>query len=322
MASKRALKVVSNVREMPLAAAVAGIEETATYWTPDRMEAAEPLPMPEVFPAPTTAAEANVVAATLDAEATGEVFVAPMPPDDEDVAAALASGGFNTIQVPNLDAYPYKVTGKLFMRFGATDYVGSASVIGERAIFTAGHCVYDPKLKKYADKVLFAVGYKDGQYLKAWSLPQLITLDGWKSQLDGGFPYDMAVGLAGEPIRPTTGKIGYMFNIASVQNKYLSIGYPAQAAPGFAFNGQRMWRCEGDYIEGQPVNGTGIIAMANNMTGGCSGGPVTMQANGFAVQVGVNSFRYVVQPNILRSPYFGPGFVALINWMKQNGGDT
>jgi hypothetical protein len=64
------------------------------------------------------------------------------------------------------------------------------------------------------------------------------------------------------------------------------------------------------------------MAMHNNMTGGCSGGPGMYLKSGQYYAIWVNSFRYTSEPNILRSPYFGSGFTNMIQWMNDNGGDS
>src|SRR2546421_723304 len=71
--------------------------------------------------------------------------------------------------------FPYSAIGKLFMTFpnapGANkNYQGSAWAIGEKAIFTAGHCLFDHTLGGAANAVVFAGHYRQGQYLKKWTV--------------------------------------------------------------------------------------------------------------------------------------------------------
>lgn len=59
-----------------------------------------------------------------------------------------------------------------------------------------------------------------------------------------------------------------------------------------------------------------IIGMHNNMTGGCSGGPWLTSYNNQIYVNGINSFNYQGEEGKMYSPYFGEGFLNLINVVK------
>ena len=128
----------------------------------------------------------------------------------------------------------------------------------------------------------------------------------------------MAIGISNTPIRPVTGTTGWIAKVQNVQGVITSVGYPAETIPNYNFNGEKMWECKGSYID----TVDGIMAMNNNMTGGCSGGPGFYKQSGQQYAVWINSFRYTNQPNILRSPYLGEGFLNLIQHMNDNGGNS
>lgn len=279
------------------------------YWTEDRMGEAEPVPLPVVF-LPRRQREALESGVS---EAAGPTISEPAMPDA--AGGAQAEAGFSTQLVADMTPYPYAIVGKWFMTFGTKNYVGTGWVIGERTLFTAGHCLYD-KSGGWAKNVLFRAQFNNGADAGSWALPSLASLKGWTENED--FEFDMGMGIATRPVRPVTGKAGWIANIGSIQGNIKSIGYPSRAINGYNFDGQRMWRCDGSYRNTQD----NIMAMDNNMTNGCSGGPGMYEQSGKQYGIWVNSFRYTSEPNILRSPYFGTGFLNLIQWMKDNGGDA
>jgi V8-like Glu-specific endopeptidase len=304
--SRDPYEVVTNPQ--PLTA-----EETAKveqYWTPDKLAEAVPLPLPIVY-MPRRLRES--VRTTTNNAGTGLIISEPSPPDSANITPTATS--FNTSLVANRTIYPYAFVGKLFMTFSGRNYVGTGWVIGERTVFTAGHCVHDRSLG-WASNILFQAQFNDGSSAGSWALPSLGSLRGWTQDED--FEFDMGMGISTTPIRPVTGKAGWIANIDQIQGNINSIGYPSQPIPGYNFNGQNMWECNGGYID----TADGIMAMNNNMTPGCSGGPGMYSRSGTLYGTWVNSFRYNNEPNILRSPYFGENFLNLIQWMGDNNGDS
>lgn len=274
--------------------------EVEAYWTQERMESAIPLPLP-TFPSSAAVYSRRVsVGAPASASSRG--------PDTEGLLALR----FSTSLVGNMNVFPYQAVGKLFMTFGGQNYVGSAYVIGESTIGAAGHCVYDGN---WATNVLFAARYNNGADIGRWPIrpDRLAAPRGWTDNTD--FAYDLGFGIAYRPIRPTTGKLGWMANYPANQGPYTEIGYPASPISGYPFDGQRMWQSVGDYVDG-----SSIIQAEGNMTGGCSGGPwAVFKENDWRVN-GVNSHRHN-DPNRIYSPYFGEAFINLIKWMNSNGGN-
>jgi V8-like Glu-specific endopeptidase len=302
-------RVVTN----PQLTATAEVARVKEFWTPTRIEEALPLPLPTVF-LPRRLKELQRAKHAMGATtAAGPVISEPSSPDQDGIEPTAS--GFDTHLVGNLSVYPYAIVGKLYMTFGTSNYVGSAWVIGESTVFTAGHCVHD-KTAGWAKNVLFRAQYNNGSSAGDWPLGTLASLSGWTQDED--FEFDMGMGIAATPIRPVTGKAGWIANVGQIQGKIRSVGYPAQAISGYAFDGQRMWECNGDHLETED----GIIGMSNNMTGGCSGGPGYYPRSGQQYAIWVNSFRYTSEPNILRSPYFATNFLNLIQWMNDNGGNS
>ena len=290
------------------------------YWTEARMAAAKPLPISGLDVSLPNSDPVSTFDPVSTLELSAPLIGEPRDPGDQPLDS---DPPFSTNEVMDLTVSPYRCVGKLFMVLENTDYVGSAYVIGESTIGTAGHCAY---AQNWATKVLFYAGYGNGASSGSWGMKRLGTLQGWAEAESGvsRYPYDMAIGIAHRPIRPTTGKLGWIAGEAVVPGvSYTQIGYPAQPIQGSPFDGERMWETHGRCVHLIERNGTPLIIQATgNMTEGCSGGPWTVFKNGHWRVNGLNSFRYEKDPDHIYSPYFGRGFVNLIRAMEANGGDT
>ena len=104
----------------------------AAYWTPERMATAEPLSFS--IPAESVT-ETQLLTPPLQELLTGESHA----PETE---TRQPQPLFSTAVVEDIHGVPYQCVGKLFMTHQGEDRVGSAYVIGESTIGTAGHCVY------------------------------------------------------------------------------------------------------------------------------------------------------------------------------------
>ena len=191
------------------------------------------------------------------------------------------------------------------MTFDGKDFVGSAWVIGESAVFTAAHCVFEHNRGGWADNILFVPQFDSGSApVGNWTSRSVVAMKGWTQ--DRKFEYDMAGFVTDRPIRPSTGSLGWMAHHAPNQGPYKSMGYPARLRSGHRFDGKRMWQSVGGYIQG-----TNPVQMHNNMTEGCSGGPWVVARNRNVYANGLNSFRHSGQPGTLYSPYFGEAFLNI-----------
>ncbi len=283
--------------------------EVDAFWTEDAMRAARPVEMRLAEP------PLEMLHRDVWTQAGPQTVFESRPPDGEEIEPFVEepapAAGYATSRVADLSAFPYCTIGKMFMVFDGSNFVGSAWVIAEQAVFTAGHCVYDKDSDGgWADNVLFVPQYDNGSApVGRWTATKIWSLEGWSRSHD--FRYDMAVFQVDRPIRPKTGSLGWMANFPPNQGPYRAIGYPASPVPGYNFNGEHMWQSLGGYI-----NGTNPIQMHNNMTPGCSGGPWTVTRNSTVYANGLNSFRYATNPNTMYSPYFGDGFIELYNAAK------
>ncbi len=292
---------------IPGGAAGAEMAAVRGYWTKERMAEAKPIPF-EI--------EESTLGQLADrAEPEGEFqSMASVPADS---ALAVDPLGDQPIQdlaaatglVPDCEVSPYAAVGKMFMQFAGTNYVGTAWSIAERAVFTAGHCVFDRDDGGWADSVLFMPQYEGDidSPVGSWVGTRLVALNGWTESRD--FRYDLAAFEVDRPIRPSTGTLGWMANYPPNQGIFRSIGYPA-ADP---FDGRHMWQSVGNYIDG-----SNPMQMENDMTGGCSGGPWLARLGGDVRANGLNSHRHTNNPATIYSPYFGEGFLNIYNDVKSD----
>ena len=139
-----------------------GMSDVETFWTDAEMARAEPVemrfPEPPIQPLKKALWQQPGPLTTMESQA----------PDDgvlDNFLESLPLGdGFSTAPVQDRTVLPYKTVGKMFMQFDGANSVGTGWVISERAVFTAGHCVYDKNSQgSWADRILFVPQYHNGQ---------------------------------------------------------------------------------------------------------------------------------------------------------------
>lgn len=275
------------------------------YWTKKKMRNAIPIPLRRV---------PGNMERTAESETRGKsrVVQAVRP-------RSARRHGAVTTEVSNMGSVPFSFVGKLFMREGRNDYVGSAWVIGNHAIFSAAHCLFDDN-GSFFDDVVFQPQYRNGDSAGVFAVIQSAVDNRYPDFERGEFlKYDMGIGLLDKPIGDLTGTAGYALypkNQISIGEVVRSIGYPAEGS----FYGKKMFQSVGEIVKDDDPgsNEERNFGAENDMTGGCSGGPWVNNGN---IAVGLNSFVYTGEyPKVMYSPYFGRGFENLVNWAKDNGG--
>lgn len=289
------------------------------FWTEEKMRQARPIRLPRGGEPPP-----DEVRLALAEPITPPVRVAPKPPVGRKPRRAEPPLP-GTARVSELDAYPYAVVGKLFMQFRTGPVVGSAWVIGRRAILTAGHCVYD-RDGGWATNLLFQPRYADGTALGKWAVSLPAALREWVQ--GGDLRYDLACGVVNRVIGDATGQAGYAANDPTPPGVITAVGYPAERTRRFPFDGERMWRSVGEFDPTRdPAAGSTadrIVGMFNALTGGCSGGPWFRDGDQGPVACGLNSHVRVSPADVpprMYSPYFGAAFLRLIQWLGDNRGE-
>ncbi|MER6944608.1 peptidase [Nonomuraea sp. NPDC000554] len=267
------------------------------YWTPQRMEAAQPLDTPS---------PRRNIRMTLDGpgEPTqGTPWAAP--PATRQGAGILTQAAATAGSVWPGGGAVARTTGRVFFTHqGRTaSCSGSAVTSANRSVvITAGHCV---KLDgAFHSNWVFVPGYNAGNRpFGTWVATRLLTTQQWNASEDVNFDVAAAVvaPLGGRTLVDVVGGQGLAFNQARRQQMH-AFGFPA-AAP---FDGSRLIFCSGRVFDDRVM--TRDQGMTCGMTGGSSGGPWFQNFNestGLGTQNSVNSFTYNFAPNVMFGPYFG-----------------
>ncbi len=315
MATRKSGSSAGVIMSAPLAAEAA--KEAANYWTEASMLAAEPYPLPQV------PAESNE--RTLAGGDGGSIVSGSQPettgrPPAEAVRLATQGGydypaPFTRFEVREIlyQAYPWCTIGKVFFTQNGNNYVASASSLGNKAIWTAGHVVHagNNSPSGWSTNMIFVPAYRDGNApFGKWPALSLATRTLWYQKgIPDGLTEDMGGAilgvLNGKSISQVVGCLGFAYNFSRFQH-WDSMGYPAEAP----FNGQRMWDCEASYAYDGQVSGIPPMAIGCDLTGGCSGGPWIWQfQDGLPGERrncinGHNSYRISNRPLEINSPFF------------------
>jgi len=301
----------TNISTAPVIKDEAQIKALQAFWTPERLAAAKPMPIPRVDPSTVVPSNTPVAPGpvhfqpgilpavhTEAAPVPEERFPLNQGPDTAADATPSPDGftyemPFNNYRTGINNQFPYSTMGKLFFSIptGASEpageYVCSATVINNSyTVITARHCVFDyVKSKWYSNWVFYpewnngasgSVGGKSG----AWYPEQVATFTG-SSTLSLTTGYDIAMMLMHDSAG--TGCKG---------NKGKTIAYYTGAL-GWVYGGsnaQSQWNIfgypqaspfEGNYLYQDngatgaldPEGTSNIIQVGNPQTGGTSGGP-------------------------------------------------
>lgn len=271
--------------------------EIRSYWTPERMREATPVPIPSGHAAKGLGTE-----------------------DERDAPAATGAAALdtNTQQleraeyVPENTSYPARTHGKVFFTIpGDGNFTCSGTVVRSRSknlVWTAGHCVYDDVSRRFATNWTFVPGYEDGERpFGEWPARRLATTGRWRKE--GNFSYDVGaaklVRHEGRRIQKVVGARGITFNQPRDQT-FRAFGYPALPNLGTLqlFNGERLYACDSPYLgaDNPPGKGPDALTIECDMTAGASGGGWIV--DGRSVN-SVVSYGYDHDFAHLYGPYFG-----------------
>ena len=206
--------------------------------------------------------------------------------------------------------------GKVFMRKAGTDTVisCSGSVInseGKNMVLTAGHCNYNHTSGWYIGanwNWTFVPGYDHGRSpYGQWHAHTLVTTNDWYNSRD--FNDDVGLALVnpryGVSLVSAMGALGVTWGRPAI-GQFTVQGYPAEGK----YDGQWQHYCTGTSRH----HSTNQIELSCDMTRGVSGSPWLIGYNtssGYANGVASNIDR-VVNPTVLRSPYFSSSNIGTI----------
>jgi V8-like Glu-specific endopeptidase len=309
MASKQENKIVGSGPGLGKAQAEAAVAE---YWTPERMAAAIPVPMPSV-PRGEAAAEA--------VEPTGKPgYAEPGHPKAESKAESAGKQEEGQAQphvaggkaVANPLAYPYTTCGKLFFTQGGQNFSGSAAVVAPNVLLTAGHCVFSGG---WSTNVAFFPSYpkratSDPNYRFSYSYEAAWTA--WSQHSNRAYDYGF-IWINNDPGHKV-GWLGLLWNAATSGRTWDAVGYPATPNP--PFNGNVMDEALGTVASSST---SGTIGLTNdNMEHGSSGGPWVTDFNGSPREYanGLQSFHNHDGDFTEFGPYFTADVKGLLDWIS------
>lgn len=236
-------------------------------------------------------------------------------------AAGTSRAYFSSSRLTPLEAdlsYPYSAVGKLFFTVlgstGATpgDFVCSASVIRNRVVLTAGHCVHSGfnSLAGFFTNFLFVPAFRDGKApYGSWRAQQVLTTQAW-SIGSGTIPnvadYALLVmsDLNSQSLGAVVGQLGYATK-SLAPNHVTFLGYPCnidscqkmhQVSSGAYFTLDEAPNC---FLYGSDMGpGSSGGPLVQNLGTAGDGQPTNTANPGRNVVVGVVSFGYT-QPEPL-----------------------
>ena len=288
-------------------------QSSGTYWTADRLQAAKPMDRVR-----TGVAGQAFGAANLD----------------------FSRGRIGPVGLNKQG--PYKSVGKLFFtEQGVGDFQCSASIIGNRLIVTAGHCMFGNG--HYFTNWQFIPGYDGSQPTLAaqrpygtWNWAAALVPGNYQATSSSVVNnYDFGIiQLADQPVsgvmKTVFGRTGFKFNTAvghMFDTAITSLGYPCNFD-----NCNIMQRVDSSdhRPSGIPAgqNGSTAFEYGSDMAGGSSGGPwvenfgaplSAAPTGGFNVRntvVGVTSYGYI-DPNVRTqgASQFNADFTSIKNVM-------
>lgn len=246
-----------------------------------------------------------------------QAYAYPPPFTTHEVFTGLS--GANAYRV-----YPYTAVGKLFFTQNGSRFVCSASVVGLRVIYTAGHCVHagNNRNSGFSTNIIFvpAAAPSGGNVvapLQIWNISFCATTTQWFANgIPNGLRRDLGAcrvaPRSGVNIATITGSLSFIVN-ATDKLHWHQFGYPA-ASP---FPGNRMFVTTSSINRRDTgISGAGPAPMGvgSNLTGGSSGGPWVASFSKFGGFVnGVNSYKYTNQQLQMYSPYFDSLALAVRN---------
>lgn len=139
---------------------------------------------------------------------------------------------FEEVSPDDLVKYPISAIVKLRMDFDdGTSSQCSGTLIDDRFVLTAGHCLVNPERDRKLVQVKVTPAYNKGPIVfGSTSSSKYYTWNNWRD--NGDFNYDLAIIVLDYPIGAKTGWLSYGYDdndfFASKSNVFQNFGYPAE----------------------------------------------------------------------------------------------
>jgi hypothetical protein len=278
-----------------------------TYWTPQRMRQAAPLPLehgpaagPATTPSATPADPARPTWIPAGAPTRARSTSAPVARAPRRSAAPIP---YTRTEIADPSVAPFRSNGKLFgVTGGGIAYDCSATAVSSHnrsVVWTAGHCVFDET--GWARLLQFVPGYRSGTApYGEWPALGAQAPVRWTSFFSPS--YDMAAIVVtarsdGVRLEDLVGARGFAYNVPR-QQQFDVFGYPGTPP----FDGERLYVCDTVYGFDDIGESPPPLAIGCDMKEGSSGGGWIIQDTYLNSNV---SYGYPREPEVLYGPYFG-----------------
>lgn len=190
-------------------------------------------------------------------------------------------------RVTNTKVSPYKAIAQLKITWtdGTYNY-GSAAAVGDGAVLTAAHCLYNPSNPKKVRRIDLYFGQNNGSYYKATTGKKYYLPNGWKELPEYDLTKDYAVIVVDKSVTKAVGTLSYSTVLPTTSDTLTLTGYPWVKGSS-QYNALNCYKDTGNVTSFY----TGKLAYKHNIncTAGDSGAPVYKDYGDDYVVCGIHS---------------------------------